>query len=270
MRERLTIGEVARLTGVTTKTVRHYHKIGLLPDPDRSEGGYRLYEADDLLRLQRIRRLRSFGLSLKQIKSVLSDPDEGSTLRKVLEALLEEVSGEIERLEERRSRIEELLALEEIEVSVEVSGKPYAIELAEKHLGERLSEVSAGLWEQERKLWATLEAFEWPEGYKEMQESITLYYAERPAEYREMLEISERLYAIADLPEDSLEVRELARDLARRLERTPFPDDPLEGSPLASGPLGNVFSEVLLGNFSPAQKRVMELVQQTFDEKIGP
>ena len=98
MRERLTIGEIARLTGVTTKTVRHYHELGLLPEPERSEAGYRLYSADDLLRLRRIRRLRSFGLSLRQIKVVLGDPDGGSTLRKVLEVLLTEVSGEIEKL----------------------------------------------------------------------------------------------------------------------------------------------------------------------------
>ena len=134
MRDRLTIGEVAKLTGVTTKTVRHYHKMELLPEPERSESGYRLYSAEDLLRLQRIRRLRSFGLSLRQVKTVLGDPNEDSTLRKVLEALLTEVSGEIERLEERQRRIKELLAQEDIGVSVETSGKPYAIELAEKYL----------------------------------------------------------------------------------------------------------------------------------------
>jgi DNA-binding transcriptional MerR regulator len=43
--------EVARLVGVTTKTVRHYEKVGLLGAPQRSEAGYRLYAADDLLRL---------------------------------------------------------------------------------------------------------------------------------------------------------------------------------------------------------------------------
>lgn len=267
MRDRLTIGEIAKLTGVTTKTIRHYHKIRLLPEPERSESGYRLYSAEDLLRLQRIRRLRFFGLSLEQIKTVLGDPDTGSTLRKVLEALSTEVSVEIAKLETRRRRIEELLAREDLEVSVEASGKPYAIELAERYLGEHLSEISVGLWEQERKLWATLDAFEWPEGYAEMQEFITFYYADRPDEYREMLAISERLHAIAELPEDAPEIVRLAEDLSRHLEHTPFPDDTLQGSPLVFGPMGNVFSEVVLDNFSPAQKRVMELVQRTFEER---
>ena len=65
MRERLRIGEVAGLVGVTTKTVRHDEKIGLLQRPERSESGYRLYAADELLEVHRIKRLRSLGLSLR-------------------------------------------------------------------------------------------------------------------------------------------------------------------------------------------------------------
>lgn len=267
MRDRLTIGEVAKLTGVTTKAVRHYHKIGLLPEPDRSEAGYRLYPAGDLLRLQRIRRLRSFGLSLKQIKTVLGETDGENSLRDVLVGLLAEVSTDMEKLEGRRRRLEELLAQQEGAISFEASDKPYAIELAEEHLGEHLSEVSPKLWEQERRMWSTLDAFEWPEGYREMQELITLYYADRPEEYRRMLDISERLATLAELPEDSPEVESLAEDLAGHLEHTPFPEDPLEGSPLFSGPVGEVFAEVLQSNFSPAQQRAMELVRRHFEEK---
>ena len=59
----LTIGELARLAGVTPKAIRHYHKVGLLREPERSEAGYRLYGAEDLLRLGRVRRLAGLGLS---------------------------------------------------------------------------------------------------------------------------------------------------------------------------------------------------------------
>jgi hypothetical protein len=62
MREQLHIGEVARLVGVSTKTIRYYHQIGLLAEPERTESGYRLYDAAHLLRLQHIRRLRALGL----------------------------------------------------------------------------------------------------------------------------------------------------------------------------------------------------------------
>lgn len=270
MNERLTIGEVAKLTGVTTKTVRHYHGIGLLKEPARSEAGYRLYGADELLRLRRIRRLRSFGLSLRQIEAVLGETGGENSLREALAALLGEVSSEIEKLEARRRRLESMLAQEEQEISIEPSDKPYAIRLAEEHLGENLSGVSAELWEQERKMWSTLDAFEWPEGYREMQEFMISYYADRPDEYRKMLDVSERLAALAGSPEDSPEVVEVAEDFIRHLEQTPFPDGPLQDAPLTAGPMGEVFVEILNSNLSPAQHRAMELVHKHFDEKSGP
>ena len=270
MRDRLTIGEVAKLTGVTTKTVRHYHQVGLLAEPDRSESGYRLYGAGELLRLQRIRQLKAFGLPLKKIKAVLGEPGGERSLREAFSKLYEEVSAEIEVLEGRRRRLEELLAQEELEISIGSSEEPYAIKLVEEHLGEHLSEISPEVWEQERKMWTDLDAFEWPDGYKEMQELITFYYADRPGDFREMLAISERLAALAKLPEDSPEVERLAEDFVQHLKQTPFPYDPLEGSPLMSGAIGEVFTETLLTNLSPAQRRAIELVQKRFEKGDEP
>ena len=74
MRGRLRISEVAKLLGVTPKTVRHYEEVGLRQQPERSEAGYRPYCADDLLRLHRIKWLRSLGLPLMQVKGVLGEP----------------------------------------------------------------------------------------------------------------------------------------------------------------------------------------------------
>ena len=70
-RERLLIGEDAELLDITPKAIRHYEKLGLFEKPRRSEPGYRLYTADDLLRLHQIKRLRSLGLSLDRIKGIL-------------------------------------------------------------------------------------------------------------------------------------------------------------------------------------------------------
>lgn len=98
MRERLRIGEVAKLVGVTPKTVRHYEKIGLLPEAERSGSGYRLYSADDLLRLNRAKRLRSLGLTLRQVRSVLGEDDGGLSLRSTLEALRTQVEAEMAHL----------------------------------------------------------------------------------------------------------------------------------------------------------------------------
>ncbi|MGH8964270.1 MAG: MerR family transcriptional regulator, partial [Actinomycetes bacterium] len=51
----LTIGQAAAFAGVTVKTVRHYHRHGLVPEPGRDGSGYRRYGSDDLLRLVQVR-----------------------------------------------------------------------------------------------------------------------------------------------------------------------------------------------------------------------
>lgn len=68
----MSINEVARLSGVTSRTLRHYDAIGLLPPAYTASGGRRYYEQDDLLRLQRILLLRDLGLGLDAIAEVLA------------------------------------------------------------------------------------------------------------------------------------------------------------------------------------------------------
>src|ERR1700694_438975 len=117
MREQLHIGEVAALVGVSPKTIRYYHEVGLLAEPGRTGAGYRLYTAHDLLRLQRIRRLRALGLSLERIKEILGEPDreQEPLLRHALQMLVEESSAQILELEERRNRLQQLLAQDSVE-----------------------------------------------------------------------------------------------------------------------------------------------------------
>jgi DNA-binding transcriptional MerR regulator len=68
------IKEVARLSGLTVRALHHYDAIGLLVPSARSEAGYRLYDDDDLLRLQQILIGRELGLSLEAIRRSLDDP----------------------------------------------------------------------------------------------------------------------------------------------------------------------------------------------------
>jgi MerR family transcriptional regulator, thiopeptide resistance regulator len=67
------VGDVAQLTGVSIRTLHHYHEIGLLVPKGRSQGGYRLYGDADLLRLQQILIGRELGLSLDEIRRSLDD-----------------------------------------------------------------------------------------------------------------------------------------------------------------------------------------------------
>lgn len=72
MAEKLTIGRLARRTGVSVPTVRFYESEGLLPPPERTEAGYRLYDPIDVRRLRLIRRARLLGLALSDIKTLVT------------------------------------------------------------------------------------------------------------------------------------------------------------------------------------------------------
>ncbi len=69
----LRVGAVARLAGVTVRTLHHYDEIGLLPPTGRSEAGYRRYSDADVERLQRILFYRELGFGLDQIRDAMTD-----------------------------------------------------------------------------------------------------------------------------------------------------------------------------------------------------
>lgn len=89
------IADVARMSGVTARTLRHYDDIGLLEPARVGANGYRYYEQEQLLRLQQILVLRELGLSLAEIaRAVDSEPDTLAALRRQHLRLL----GERDRL----------------------------------------------------------------------------------------------------------------------------------------------------------------------------
>ena len=107
----LTIGELASAARTTTRTVRHYHSIGLLPEPARRSNGYRSYDVQAVLRLVRIRRLTQLGMSLPEIKQALGGADERD-LRVMLGELVADLARQEEGIREQRERLEEVLARE--------------------------------------------------------------------------------------------------------------------------------------------------------------
>jgi DNA-binding transcriptional MerR regulator len=78
MAQALTIGQVAKATGVAAKTIRYYEEIGVLPAPSRTAAGYRQYDQAGVHRLRFIRRARSLGLPLRDVKTVIVNLDGGS------------------------------------------------------------------------------------------------------------------------------------------------------------------------------------------------
>ena len=68
------VGSLAKATGLTVRALHHYDHVGLLSPSMRTTAGHRLYTADDVARLYRIRLLRGLGFPLEQIASVLEEP----------------------------------------------------------------------------------------------------------------------------------------------------------------------------------------------------
>ncbi|MGW5440731.1 heavy metal-responsive transcriptional regulator [Nocardia asteroides] len=100
------IGEVAELTGVSTKTIRFYEESGLVPPPDRTHSGHRRYGKDTVDRLRFIRRCQTAGMSLTEVHEILALHDRGETPCGQVEQTL------TDRLHHVRARIAELEVFE--------------------------------------------------------------------------------------------------------------------------------------------------------------
>lgn len=248
MQSQLRIGEVARLLGVTTKTVRHYHKLGLLREPTRTAAGYRLYDAGALLHLHQIRRLQALGLSLQQIHTVLGTPDTAPTLGGVLGAVRADVERQIALLVARREAIDRLLGGDLGAGIEELRPTPAAI----ARLGE--------LRRQEERVWALIEAFDWPGEYVAGFHAITEHYAAHPEALRELHALSERMLALAHLPPEAPEVHELAAAFRRFQRDYPIPTALLPDVTDPAQPFARAFGELLRAQLDPAQQRLMALL----------
>jgi DNA-binding transcriptional MerR regulator len=104
----LTIGQLARYAGVSTKTVRVYHDKGLLPEPERDSSGYRRYAAHHAIELIKIRTLAEAGVPLARIRELRAASDE--EFRHVLDRVDGELSARIRGLRETRRRLRQLAA----------------------------------------------------------------------------------------------------------------------------------------------------------------
>lgn len=112
MRSLYRIGEFSKLTKTTIKTLRYYDEIGLLkPDTTDRFTGYRFYGTNQLVKLHHIQSLRQIGLSIEEIKLILS----GYGTKSILEKRRAELLDEIQNVQEQLSRIEFILSGKEEE-----------------------------------------------------------------------------------------------------------------------------------------------------------
>lgn len=96
----LSIGRLAEYVGVTPRAIRHYHSLGLLPEPERTASGYRSYRAEDVIALQRIKVLTDAGVPLARVRELMDA--EPSALRAAVAELDAELSARIKALRQTR------------------------------------------------------------------------------------------------------------------------------------------------------------------------
>ncbi|WP_236025926.1 MerR family transcriptional regulator [Alicyclobacillus suci] len=101
------VGELAKLTGITVRTLHHYDQCGLLSPSLYTDAGHRLYTKEDIARLQQIMSLKQLGFSLDGIKQLLENPDYDPT--HAIRMQLERLNEQIRIQQDLRSRLEELL-----------------------------------------------------------------------------------------------------------------------------------------------------------------
>lgn len=131
------ISEVAKLTGITVRTLHYYDEIGLLKPSEITEAGYRLYSREDLEILQQILFFRELDFPLSQIKEIMNNPnyDKEEALKKQKELLIQQrqrIEGLI-KLIEKRIEGDNNMSFKEFDMNeIEENKKKYAKEVKER------------------------------------------------------------------------------------------------------------------------------------------
>jgi DNA-binding transcriptional MerR regulator len=151
----LTIGQLAAYAEVTVRAVRHYHQVGLLPEPERDASGYRQYGATAVVSLIKIRTLANAGVPLSQIGQMLQA--DAPAFAEAVQRIDSHLRDEIERLETSRKQIAQLAAADSLALPPEVIY--YLDRLRQIGVSERLVEGERDGW--------ILVAARWPDRIRE-------------------------------------------------------------------------------------------------------
>ncbi|WP_258723753.1 MerR family transcriptional regulator [Cellulomonas sp. NS3] len=138
----LTISQLASYAGVTVRTIRYYHQIGLLAEPGRDRSGYRSYDAAAVVRLIRIRVLAEAGVPLARVQELLvAGPDE---FARAVDEIEKALSADIGRLQRSRERITKLAAGDHLALPQSVVD--YLDRLRGLGIGEAYIELERDAW----------------------------------------------------------------------------------------------------------------------------
>jgi DNA-binding transcriptional MerR regulator len=193
-----TIGQVARMAGVSVRTLHHYDQIGLLKPSARSAAGYRLYEEQDLLRLQQILFFKELDMPLREIGDVLDDPgyDQVEALeqhRQLLQGRMERLARLLKTIDRTIERItEDSMAITDAELYAGFTpeqAERYRREAREKYDPALVEESERRLRQMSKAQWDSIKAegdevtrsmaalMGRPPGDAEVQQVVARHYA---------------------------------------------------------------------------------------------
>ena len=243
------IGELAAAVGVTTRTVRHYHHQGLLPEPERLSNGYRNYTLRHAVVLARIRRLTELGLGLAEVRDILGD-DAGKDLVEVLTELDEDLARQEAEIHDRRQRLRALLDAGGLPAEGPVSPELAALFSATApHLGD--SPMAA----KDREVFALMDTAADPAQRARLM-SLAGAMAGSPQATARANEVYALLDALADAGTDDPRVAEAARVIAEFVPADLLPEHGLDHA--------DSFLRALYADLAPAQaaaiRRALDIV----------
>lgn len=131
------IGEVSEELGINRKTIRYYEEIDLIPEADRNDSGYRVYEEEDLERLQFILRAKTLEFSLDDIAEIIDFRERGEApcryVADLIQEKITEVDEKIAALHRLRSELEQLAEQAEAMPPELIAEKDCICHLIENH-----------------------------------------------------------------------------------------------------------------------------------------
>jgi DNA-binding transcriptional MerR regulator len=244
----LTIGELASYAGVSARTVRHYHAIGLLPEPERDHSGYRRYDAAAVVELVRIRTLAEAGVPLSRVQELLV-ADEAEFAAAV-DDVDRRLRAEIRERQVHRERIAQLAAGESLALPPETVA--YLSRMRELGFRERLIEIERDSW--------ILIAAQMPEATADL---MAIKHAQ--LEHEPLRQLYLDIGELVDCAPDDPRLPDLADRVAAFLEAALIEATSTEAAPIVEPVVSPELIELLdtafLESF-PAAPRLLELLEE--------
>lgn len=245
--------DLARLAGVTVRTLRHYHQVGALPEPPRTSNGYREYRMQHLVRVLRIRQLSSLGIPLDQAASILDAGDKTASSAELLDQLDKQLAEQVERITHQRELIARLRSYEATpDLPAELV--PFSSLFAADGYSGRVAEM-------DRDQAILLSHFADDAG-KSLLESLYQEMAEHPELLTAYADLTHR-FAVLDTDSTTEQIADLAEQfitLFAQLVTALYRQVPVTGLERAS----ELLQDYAADTFNPAQRKVLDLLARGF------